>query len=82
MPKQPITIAHEVMKQQNFDPEKDYKMIYELEDGFLEVYKDEDNKLKYELVNTDEDSRLIIDRKSLKDTSIIEFSMGFIDYNK
>lgn len=75
-------VIQSIMKQHRFSLETDYKMIFQLQNGFLEITPQEtdngDLKPKLTMVHTEEDAKIVIDHDTFKENSVEELMLQYI----
>lgn len=80
--KTPKQIILEHLKEVNFKPEEDYKYIFKLKDGYLEIYYDSDNnRLCYNTITLDENdsNRIFINETVLNHIDSMDMAISFVE---
>ena len=80
--KTPKQIILEHLKKVDFKPKEDYKYIFKLKDGYLEIYYDsDDNRLCYNTITLDENgsNRIFINETALNHIDSMDMATSFIE---
>lgn len=80
--KTPKQIILEHLNKVDFKPEEDYKYIFKLKDGYLEVYYDSDNnRLCYNTITLDENdsNRIFINETALNHIDSMDMAISFVE---
>ena len=75
-------IILEHLNKVDFKPEEDYKYIFKLKDGYLEVYYDvDDDKLCYNTIVLDENdsNRIFINEIALNHIDSMDIAISFVE---